>query len=75
MQEENLSYFRELFTSNSDKGTHAYIYRTDRDVFRDVREKEDIRIVSPSQTLLDLAGMGYSAMDITKQLVLVYATI
>ncbi|MDI3486883.1 hypothetical protein V7O61_08495 [Methanolobus sp. WCC1] len=75
MQEENLSYFRELFTSNSDKGTHAYIYRTDRDVFRDVREKEGIRIVSPSQTLLDLAGMGYSAMDITKQLVSVYATI
>ncbi|SDF96573.1 hypothetical protein SAMN04488589_1846 [Methanolobus vulcani] len=75
MQEENLSYFRELFASNSDKGTLAYIYRTDRNVFHDVREKEDIRIVSPSQTLLDLAGMGYSAMDITKQLVSVYATI
>jgi hypothetical protein len=75
MQEEHLNYFRELFASDSDKGTLAYVYRTDRDVFRDVREKEGIRIVSPSQTLLDLAGMGYSAMDMTKQLVSVYATI
>jgi hypothetical protein len=75
MQEEHLNYFRELFASNSDKGTLAYIYRTDRDIFHDVREKEGIRIVSPSQTLLDLAGMGYSTMDITKQLVSVYATI
>lgn len=75
MQEEHLSYLRELFASDSDKGTLAYVYRTDRDVFRDVREKEGIRIVSPSQTLLDLAGMGYSAMDMTKQLVSVYATI
>ncbi|WP_321428566.1 hypothetical protein [uncultured Methanolobus sp.] len=75
IQEEHLNYFRELFASDSDKGTLAYIYRTDRNVFHDVREKEDIRIVSPSQTLLDLAGMGYSAMDITKQLVSVYAAI
>lgn len=75
MQEEHLGYFRELFASDSDKGVLAYIYRIDRDVFQDVREKEGLRIVSPSQTLLDLAGMGYSAMDMTKQLVSVYATI
>jgi hypothetical protein len=35
-------------------------------------EKEGIRIVSASQTLLDLAGMGYSAMDITKAMVSMY---
>jgi hypothetical protein len=75
MKEEHLSYFKELFASDSKKGVQAFIYRTDRDVFSDIREKEGIRIVSPSQTLLDLAGMGYSAMDITKQLVSVYATI
>ena len=45
------------------------IYAPDREVFDNVVEKERIKIVSPAQTLLDLAGMGYSGMDITKAMV------
>lgn len=75
LKDEHIDYFRELFESHSANSIKAIIYRPDREVFQDTREREGIRIVSPSQTLLDLAGMGYSAMDITKEMVLVYDTI
>ncbi len=80
LKDEHIDYFRELFESHplephSGNSIKAIIYRPDRDVFQDTREKEDIRIVSASQTLLDIAGMGYSAMDITKEMVLMYDTI
>jgi hypothetical protein len=44
----------------------AFIYTPDRDIFSDVREIELVRVTSPAITLLDLAGLGYSAMDLTK---------
>ncbi|MCQ6963294.1 hypothetical protein [Methanolobus chelungpuianus] len=72
LKDEHIRYFRELFESSSGDGIKAIVYRPDRDVFRDTREKEGVRLVSPSQNLLDLAGMGYSAMDITKEMVSVY---
>ncbi|WP_305065659.1 hypothetical protein [Methanococcoides sp.] len=75
LRDEHLDHFRELFESHSGNTIKAVVYRPDRDVFQDSREKEGIRIVSPSQTLLDLAGMGYSAMDITKEMVSMYDTI
>ena len=80
LKDEHIDYFRELFESNqsdshSGNSIKAIIYRPDREVFQDTQEREGIRIVSPSQTLLDLAGMGYSAMDITKEMVLMYDTI
>lgn len=69
LRDEHVDYFRELFESPSSNSIKAIIYRPDRDVFQDTLKKERIRIVSASQTLLDLAGMGYSAMDITKEMV------
>ncbi|WP_094229218.1 hypothetical protein [Methanolobus psychrotolerans] len=72
LKDEHVEYFKELFESSSPTNVKAMIYRPDRDVFQDTLEKEGIRIVSASQILLDLAGMGYSAMDITKQMVLIY---
>jgi hypothetical protein len=45
------------------------MYAPDRGVFDDTVEKEGIKVVSPAQTLLDLAGLGYSGMDITKAMV------
>lgn len=75
MKTEHLGYFREIFESSSKKGVLALIYQPDREIFHNTREIEGIRIVSPAQTLLDLAGMGYSAMDVTKQMVSDYGTI
>ena len=75
LKDEHIDYFREIFESPSTNGIKAIIYRPDRDVFQDTLEKEGIRMVSASQTLLDLAGMGYSSMDITKEMVLMYGKI
>ncbi|NPE27562.1 hypothetical protein HNV12_06180 [Methanococcoides sp. SA1] len=75
LKDEHLDHFRELFESHSGNTIKAVVYRPDRDVFQDSRKKEGVGIVSPSQTLLDLAGMGYSAMDITKEMVSIYDTI
>jgi hypothetical protein len=72
LKDEHVDYFQEIFESPSTNGIKAMIYRPDRDVFQETLEKEGIRIVSASQTLLDLAGMGYSAMDITKAMVSMY---
>jgi len=69
LKDEHINYFREVFESPSSDSIKAIIYRPDRDVFQDTLEKEGTRIVSASQTLLDLAGMGYSTMDITKAMV------
>jgi len=75
MRTEHLGYFRELFESSSQKGVLAVIYQPDRKIFQNIQEIEGIRIVSPAQTLLELAGMGYSAMDMTKQMVSYYDTV
>ncbi|PQV41742.1 hypothetical protein B0H22_1281, partial [Methanohalophilus euhalobius] len=72
LDDEYIDYFKELFESSSRNSIKAIIYRPDREVFQNTLEKEGVRIVSASRTLLDLAGMGYSAMDITKAMVAKY---
>ena len=74
---EALNLFTELFKSNdkTKRGIKAYMYSPDRDVFTTSRELESIRVTSPAQTLLDLAGLGYAGLDIAKALVTIYATL
>ncbi len=69
LDRKNLDLFTEFFKTpfnESDKSSiRAWIYAPDRDVYTDTQQKEGITVVSPAQTLLDLAGFGYSAMDLT----------
>lgn len=73
LEKETIDQFKENFGSKQENTIRAVIYSPDRDVFSDTREKESIVITSPAQTLLDLAGLGYSAMDLTKAMVDRYA--
>jgi hypothetical protein len=57
------------------KGIEIIYHSADRDVFSQVRDKEGILVVSPEQTLLDLAGLGYSARDFALEMVRRYASI
>jgi DNA-binding transcriptional regulator YhcF (GntR family) len=66
IEKETIDLFKENFGSKHESTIRAVIYSPDRDVFSDTREKESIVVTSPAQTLLDLAGLGYSAMDLTK---------
>jgi len=65
--------FKENFGTTDENKVRAVIYSPDRDVFTHTQEKESVVVTSPSQTLLDLAGLGYSAMDLTMAMVEKYA--
>lgn len=76
LDRKNLNFFTEIFKASSNEpnqnSIRAWIYAPDRDVFAETQQKEGIRVVSPAQTLLDLAGFGYSGMDLTKAMVDMY---
>lgn len=75
LEKNELNFFINTFKEEEKQGIKVRIYIPDRDIFNDIREKEGVRVVSPSQTLLDLAGLGYSGRDITKAMVEKYASI
>ena len=75
LDKNEIDFFKNTFRETDKQGIKARIYAPDRDVFADARDKEGIRIVSPSQTLLDLAGLGCSGRDITKAMVDKYASL
>jgi hypothetical protein len=75
IEKKQIDRFREQFGDNNTSGVRAVLYVPDRDVFPDVRELESVVVTSPSQTLLDLAGLGYSAMDLTKVMAEKYASL
>lgn len=59
----------------TDDGVTVRLYAPDRDVFKDSQELEEVKVVSPGQTLLDIAGQGYSSKDVTKMMVDKYAAL
>ena len=75
LDKNEIDFFKNTLRETKKQGIKARIYTPDRDVFADTRDKEGILIVSPSQTLLDLAGLGYSGRDITKAMVEKYASL
>lgn len=58
-----------------DDGIIVKLYSPDRDVFIDKRMLEGVEVVSPEQTLLDVAGLGYKGKDILKATVDNYASL
>ncbi|OPX77976.1 MAG: hypothetical protein A4E45_01562 [Methanosaeta sp. PtaB.Bin039] len=63
-----------MFDLQNDGGIAVRIYSPDRDVFKDrmVFSIDGVWLVSPSQALLDCAGMGYAGRDLTQKLVETY---
>lgn len=75
LEKNAIKQFKEQFEDETKKGVRAYLYTPDRDIFSEVREIESVTVTSPAVTLLDLAGLGYSAMDLTKVMADRYASI
>lgn len=77
LNKEDLDALKANFYSEEanieEMGVKIHVYSPDRDVFSDVRELESVTVVSPSQALLDLAGLGYSGMDMANAMVEAYA--
>jgi len=75
IRKDNIDPFLKSFDASDTQGIKIRVYKPDRDVFSDTRITEDIRLVSPAQALLDLAGLGYSGRDMTQKLVENYGTL
>ncbi|MDO8872067.1 MAG: hypothetical protein Q7V05_04950 [Methanoregula sp.] len=73
VRKDRLDPFLKSFDASDIQGIKIRVYKPDRDVFSDTRITEEIRLVSPAQALLDLAGLGYSGRDLTLKLVENYA--
>jgi hypothetical protein len=74
LEKNDINLFKELFSAEKKKGIKALLYVPDRNVFSSVQELESVVVTSPAQTLLDLAGLGYSGLDIAKVMVDNYAS-
>lgn len=62
LEEKNMNELAGMFEEQTRGGIAARVYSPDRNVFKDSRKSptENIWLVSPSQTLLDCAGLGYA---------------
>ncbi|MFA5312186.1 MAG: hypothetical protein WC375_02570 [Methanomassiliicoccales archaeon] len=70
---DEIMSIKELVGASSDKaGVRLQLMRPDRELFSEAREVGGLKVTSPSQTLLDLAGLGYKGKDLTKGLVAIY---
>ena len=49
------------------------VYRSDRRVFQNTQEIENLILTTPSTTLLDLIGLGFKARTIAREMVNIYA--
>jgi len=75
LEKKDIGLFARMFADGEQKGITVRIYLPDREIFGYAQEKEGVRIASPAQTLLDLAGLGYSGRDMAKAMADKYATI
>lgn len=50
------------------------VLKSDRDVFRNAQIIDGVKVTSPEQTLLDVAGLGYSSKDIINDMVKKYGS-
>jgi hypothetical protein len=74
LEKKDIATLAGMFDVRNDGGIAVRIYMPDRDVFKDRQRYTipGIPIVSPSQALLDCAGLGYAGRDLTQKLVEIY---
>jgi len=71
LNKEHLSFFKSNYGEPSGS-VKAVVYHPDRDILFQSRIIEGIQVTSPGQTLLDIAGMGYSGINLAKQMVEIF---
>jgi hypothetical protein len=60
--------------TDNDGGIRLILYAPDRNVWTNARPMEGLLMASPSQTLLDLIGLGYGARTMAREMWNYYAT-
>lgn len=74
LEKKDIATLTGMFDLRTEGGIAVRIYTPDRDVFTDRRpfSVNGIWVVSPTQALLDCAGLGYAGRDLTQKLVEIY---
>lgn len=75
LEKKDIDLFARTFPDEEQKGIGVRVYLPDREIFGHAQEKEGVLVASPAQTLLDLAGLGYSGRDMAKAMADNYAAI
>jgi hypothetical protein len=73
IEEKRMGEVSNYLYNDSNYGTISVQFLSpDRDVFRNLQVRQGLKITSPSQTLLDLAGLGHRSGDMTKAMADMY---
>ena len=74
LEKKDIAALTGMFDVRTEGGIAVRIYTPDRDVFtgRKPFSVNGVRVVSPTQALLDCAGLGYTGRDLTQKLVEIY---
>jgi hypothetical protein len=74
LEKKDIAALAGMFDVRTEGGIAVRIYGPDRDVFKDRRtfSVNGVWLVSPAQSLLDCAGLGYGGRDLTQKLVEIY---
>ena len=73
VERDQLKKVEDLIGPRGKDGITVRLYLPDRNVFNGARQLESIVLTTPEQTILDLAGSGYSTRDLTRAMVDYYA--
>ncbi|MDD1772958.1 MAG: hypothetical protein LUQ09_08580 [Methanomassiliicoccales archaeon] len=73
LPENAIRSFEDIYATKDGSGVTIQVLIPDREVWMKARTVDGIKIVSPAQTLLDLASMGYGATELTRAMVKSFA--
>jgi len=75
LEKKDIAALAGMFDVRREGGIAVRIYAPDRDIFSErskVSSVNGVWLVSPTQALLDCAGLGYAGRDLTQKLVEIY---
>lgn len=71
IHKDHISFLKDAYTEQTGS-VRAILYHPDREIMLHSHVIEGVRVTSPSQTLLDIAGMGYSGITLAKKMVEIF---
>lgn len=71
IDKKHLSFLKNIYEEICGS-IRAVVYNPDRDIMAQSKIIEGVRVTSPSQTLLDISGMGYSGVTLAKKMVEIF---
>lgn len=71
IHKDHITFLKDAYAEQTGS-VRAILYQPDRGIMAQSKIIEGVRITSPSQTLLDIAGMGYAGITLAKKMVEIF---